>query len=281
MVNYLGHHLTRAPKKTVQLETPFISEELSSQHFTVAVDMRYSLARRLFYLRQYEPATSRVFALAVAGANSVIDVGANIGYYTLMAARLLERTGGHVFAFEPVATLAREIEASVQLNNFQNVRIFNKAAGVNGSVQLFLPQDDWTSAATSFAPQAAYAGHTRKVTVESLALDDLIEAGTIRFPDVIKIDAEGAEPQVLKGLHKTLSRDDAPDVICEVLPELPEINDIFQSHGYAPYRITQGGALLKVTKIEYAGGTDEEDYLLDYLMVKRPERRRYWETSLM
>ncbi len=83
---------------------------------------------------------------------------------------------------------------------------------------------------------------------------------------------------MLKGLTKTLERQDAPDIICEVLPNLPELDGMFHSFGYTPYRILDQGRLLKVEKIEFAGGTDSVDYLFDYLLVKRPERLRYWES---
>lgn len=142
----------------------------------------------------------------------VYDVGANIGYFSLLAAR---RVGpkGQVYAFEPVARNAAAIERSARANSFDTVTVFERAVGAaHGVTELNLARHIGGAMLASVGAPPDWRG---SVDVEVVALDGFIDAMGLRPPSLIKIDVEGAEMDVLRGLTRTLEAN-APVMIIEL-----------------------------------------------------------------
>jgi FkbM family methyltransferase len=140
------------------------------------------------------------------------DVGANVGFFTVLAARLVG-PNGLVVAFEPVPATADLTRRNSELNGFTNVRVLERAASdVNGSGELVLARHIG-GAALSTVPRPADA--TSAITVVLTTIDALLAESGIAAPTVVKIDVEGAETAVLDGMTETMARH-RPTIICEI-----------------------------------------------------------------
>jgi len=147
----------------------------------------------------WEPTETRFFVATVRPGDCVVDVGANIGYYSLIASRLVGDSG-HVLAIEPDAVNCAVLRRNLAENGAANVRVVEGAASDrNGSARLY-------HARTNFGDHRTYdSGDGRpSEVVPSMRLDDLVKR-----VDFIKVDAQGAEAKILAGAIETLRRNAA------------------------------------------------------------------------
>ena len=146
---------------------------------------------------------------------TVVDVGANVGYNTVYAARRVGPTG-RVVAIEPAADNLRVLRENVAGNGLANVAVHAVAAGRAHEVRdLYLRGE--VSAVNSLFAESVYAKVTGTEQVVVAPLDDLVEADA----DLVKIDVEGAELDVLAGMARLL-RNRAILLIVEWHPRLQE-----------------------------------------------------------
>ena len=139
-----------------------------------------------------------------AGA-TVVDVGANIGYNAIHAARLVGHRG-RVFAVEPTPDNLEVLRRNIEAARLANVVVAPAAAGRSaGQRNLFVRGA--RSAVNSLFAESCYAAVTEVLEVPVVALDELVD-GTA---DVVKIDVEGAELAALAGAAETLDRHGLPD----------------------------------------------------------------------
>lgn len=168
-----------------------------------------------FDFLDHEPLTTSVFTSLLDPGAVVIDVGANIGHYTLLAASLVG-PAGQVHAVECSPQTLAVLRGNMQRNRFQNVVIHPVAAsGVRSTLDLnvtaiglswFNPHSNW--------PGVQGSGTT--VTVPAVPVDDLV-SGRV---DVIKIDAEGVDLDVLKGMQRIFRENRHVSIIVEWAPPL-------------------------------------------------------------
>lgn len=158
----------------------------------------------------YEPLTTVFFLQKIEAGWTVVDVGANFGYFTLQAAQCVG-SGGRVVAFEANPGVREVLSRSVRLNGWtKRVRIADCAlAGEPGVLPLYLSKDPGLSGIASFVP---WKGHLESgnlsmdvsVKVRAERFDDWVIAEPLQRLDAVKIDVEGAEMSVLKGMEKSL-----------------------------------------------------------------------------
>ena len=148
-----------------------------------------------YWLGIYEAEKSALFARMIAGGRVVFDVGANVGFYTLLASELVG-PAGQVVAFEPVPRNLFYLREHLRLNGVENVTVIAKAVSDRAGVDAF------TEGASSSEGHIAPQGSGR---VETVNLDELVSSGTIAAPDYIKLDVEGAELRVLEGARSLLA----------------------------------------------------------------------------
>jgi FkbM family methyltransferase len=181
-----------------------------------------------------EPQTLALFAKVLRPGDSYIDVGAHVGYHTLMA-RQQVGADGRVLAIEPQPYNANKILVNVSLNRFSNVTVVVAAAGdADGAVrlhdQIATDKSRLTLSGNGVSDDIAV------FEVPRWSLDTLVarhEFGPIRL---LKIDVEGYELSVLRGALKSLPSVD--NVICEILPGMPSgqlaaIRDLLVSQGFS------------------------------------------------
>lgn len=166
--------------------------------------------REIYEKGWYEPETVQILSGLLRPGMVVLDVGASIGQYTLLAAGIVG-AGGKVHSFEPDPVTYQWLSGNVKRNNLTNVTTNQLALGGEpGSLQLYIgsPENIGT---TSLRPQYNHSG--RSVSVEVLPLDTYLERAGIERVDFIKIDVEGAESMVFKGATKLLAK--RPTIIIE------------------------------------------------------------------
>jgi len=125
----------------------------------------------------------------------VYDIGANVGYYTLAAAKYAR----HVCAFEPSPTIVSILRRHVQINGLHNCTIVEKAVSVKSAYARFTP-------AETHGGENNGTGHLSgdgALVVPTISIDEFCK--TQSPPSVMKIDVEGAELQVLEGSASTLA----------------------------------------------------------------------------
>jgi FkbM family methyltransferase len=142
------------------------------------------------------------------------DIGANLGFFSLLAAHLVGLDEGHVFAFEAAPDNAEAIRVNARLNAISNVTVMAVAvAGAAGRGRLQVVDDQ------SWSKLEEYGEHPyteRVIEVELVAIDDVVGgADALPAPTLVKIDVEGAELAVLDGMRETIERH-RPAIICEL-----------------------------------------------------------------
>ena len=201
------------------------------QGVSLRLDLRESLQRD-FYFGLCDTRELRLMREHLSG--DMVDVGAHIGMYALLAARELQGRG-RVLAFEPNPAARAQLEENVLLNGCANVIVVAAAAGeAEGRAVLHVP----ATADPSFSSlEAGRFAEGEAVDVETTTVDaQVAEYGLA--PSFVKVDVEGQEVAVLRGAAETVARF-RPALLVEVSERsAPEVQRLL--HGYRPFRIAGG-----------------------------------------
>jgi FkbM family methyltransferase len=148
-----------------------------------------------YWLGSYEFENQKALAGLISPGTVVFDIGASVGFYTLLAA---QRTGsaGRVFAFEPLPRNLHYIRQHLALNRIANVTVIEAAVSERSGAAFFNPG---VSISTGFLSDSG------EIQVRTVSLDELYTSGELPAPSVVKIDAEGAEGGILRGACHLLS----------------------------------------------------------------------------
>ena len=165
---------------------------------------------------KYEVGTTNLLEQIIEPGMVVIDVGAHVGYFTLLAAR---RVGpeGKVYSFEPEPANYRLLQQNIESNGYRNIVATQKAVSkVEGSAQLILSsQDNGTH---------SLFGHGRsdaeKISVSVVSLDGFLTDEGLPHVDLVKMDVEGAEMDALGGMGRLLQRSPELKLVMEFNPTL-------------------------------------------------------------
>lgn len=143
-----------------------------------------------------------------------LDIGAHIGYFTLIMARYIGETG-KVFAFEPSPTNFKLLKKNIKLNGYKNVALIPMAiSNKKEKVTLYLsPRNSGNHSLFKIK------GHKKSINVNTLSLDDYFEKADFNI-DFAKIDTEGAEFLVIEGMSSILKKTHGIKLIIEFYPRL-------------------------------------------------------------
>lgn len=194
------------------------------------------------------------------------DVGANLGFYTLIAASLCG-SSGHVHAFEAQAALIKHLHRSIELNGYEG-RVTVRHAAVaeehGGQAELFFAHDKETLIGVPSLLRHEWLDGGAHEPVPVISLDGYVREQGVTRVNVVKLDIEGAELMALRGMRLMLERAAAEVLLVEMLPDAltfnsigggarlrpspdasrwGELADLLEGYGYAPRRITPDGLL--------------------------------------
>jgi FkbM family methyltransferase len=146
----------------------------------------------------YETPASKILEKELKDARLFIDVGAHVGYYTLLASKIAKE----IISIEPNPFNYKLLKFNLRINKIKNAYALNIAASnYNGESGIFIPKLKGKIA----TDESRLDNNISKIKIKVVKLDDLLlKIG--KNPDVIKIDVEGSEMQVLEGLQETLRK---------------------------------------------------------------------------
>jgi FkbM family methyltransferase len=163
--------------------------------------------------KTYEPGVMAVIDRVLTPGMTFVDIGANIGYFTVLASKKVTDTG-KVFAIEPYPYNIKLIQKNIALNQCNNVEILPFALSKNKG---FLSYDDSAGNSGNVGDlDSDFANLLKSTVVYCMPLDDLIDPAT--KIDLIKMDIEGAEYLALQGMQRTLN-EHTPIIISEISDE--------------------------------------------------------------
>lgn len=242
----------------------------------------YPVVQRLYsrvyfvYKRRIEAGSLSALAALIPPGSVVIDVGANIGYFSVHFGRRVG-SAGTVLAFEPGRENVALLRWNVRRARLQNVRIVEAALGDHdGEGTLFLNPAHPADHRTFDAGEARPSRPVRVVTLDGVLGDPDVVARIA----LIKIDVQGAEMQVLRGMARTLKAATSARLLVEFTPaalieagDAPEaFLEFFDGLGYRP-RVFAGGAFADATRAQVAAAAREHGYV-DVLYVRDDEEDR-------
>ncbi len=219
----------------------------------------------------YEKYETALFKRLVKKGMVVLDIGANVGYYTLLAAHLVGDEG-KVFAFEPDPYNFDLLCKNIEVNGYRNVIPVRKAvSSKSGKRKFFLDKNNLGGHSLS----KANVGTSASITIEATSLDDYFKNTDYKV-DVIKMDVQGLEMEVLEGMTNTINRNDNLKIITEFWPmglrnsgSSPKdfLNKLVE-YGFALYQI---GQYLEPINVNYFSGMCSDKKFTTLLCKKREQ----------
>ncbi|MEM9585944.1 MAG: FkbM family methyltransferase [Planctomycetota bacterium] len=175
----------------------------------MVVDRADRIGSLFYWLGRHHRQQVQLATKLVAENATFVDVGANIGEFSISVA--LQHRDAAVVAFEPNSKVRHLLCRNRDLNDLSNLHVFPDAVGdVNGSRMLYQSDDTMLSSLTAFSDR-----HQPTETVSVVTLDTLVAEQKLKSIDVLKIDVEGNEFNVLRGAVNAIRRFQ-PHIIVEV-----------------------------------------------------------------
>ena len=167
---------------------------------------------RLFISGEYERPVQEAITSQVRTGDVFYDIGANLGFFSVLVGRLVGNTGA-VYAFEPVPANVSVLRRNARLNALNNIAVLRIACSNRvGRSELLLAHHVGGAVLKSSGVPPDLAG---SLMVDTSSIDSLVESRRIKPPHFVKIDVEGAEMDVLQGMESVL-RNWAPKILLEV-----------------------------------------------------------------
>lgn len=166
-------------------------------------DLQDQVQRQIYFLGLYEPIEAYLFTRVLQRGMTVIDAGANVGQYTLLASHAVGPAGA-VYSFEPVPSTFKRLQAHVADNMLANVQLTCAALWHQASILRIGLTADMSNNSGAYS----LGVNNPETTVEcrSLSLDQFVAERGIDRVDIVKMDIEGAELYALRGMISTLNR---------------------------------------------------------------------------
>ena len=202
------------------------------------------VSRTILETGEWEPTSWQAMRAHLSSGATFVDVGAQIGYYSLKAAPVVG-PGGHVIAIEPNPETVAKLENNIRASGAKVISVAPVACSDSeATLELFAASaanTGETSLSKANASQSGAAIHSYKVRARPL--DDIVRESGVSRVDVVKIDVEGAEYLVLKGSQATLARYH-PMVLMEILDHqlrqmgssAAQVRDFLREQGYTERR---------------------------------------------
>jgi FkbM family methyltransferase len=199
-------------------------------------DVRDMIQATIIHFGAWEPRISKQLSAIVREGDVIVDVGANIGYYSLLFSKLAG-PGGQVVAVEALPMLAEVIHHHAQRNAAANVRVVN-AAAVESPRNVAIYEAPATNIGMSTTREDR--GFVQAAIVRGLPITDMLSEDELARVSLIKIDIEGGEAPVIRHLLDNIGRfPRSPAIAVEAsvaeVPEWAELFERFLELGYRAY----------------------------------------------
>ncbi len=219
----------------------------------------------------FEPQSMDLWAKLCRRATGILDIGANVGIYSLCAAKL--RPDLSIHAFEPNPYAYARLRMHKTVNNLPNIVEHAAAVAPKEGYLGF----GWKSKTPGNISSGGGFGHylannTEKIMVRGVNLDDIGISETLGAHPLAKVDVEGAESIVINAMKTVIAR--RPDIIIETFsPEHSDyISNLLLPIGYRVYRIRDSAReLVPLAKLEPANASDADQGFNQLLTVRAPE----------
>ncbi len=242
---FLANH-PRVTRSLMSFLAPFKSRSIVDVHgHTLTVDPGDYLGLTINYV--YEPDVTSFLQRSVKRGDRAIDLGANIGYFTLLLAKLVGPEG-HVIAFEPDAENFALLEQNICANDFENVDLRRQAVADRSGTTLL-----YRSPVNPGDHRLVGGSRMDREEVEVVKLDDVAEQefGRLRW---IKMDVQGAELAALRGMRRLIASCPDLTIVSEVFPRAladfgddpAELSSLIDA-GFAIKELLEDGALRVTT----------------------------------
>lgn len=222
-------------------------------NFFMLLNPTEHIQQQLFWYGYYENELRDLLKKIVKPNDVFVDIGANIGYFSLLIAHHLPSV--KVISFEPIADLYKKMNDNIALNDIENIVTVNAAAGeVNEEKEIFVSEPD-NLGMSSFQLPENYSGYKEKVKVVSI--DEWFKGSGLTNIDIVKLDIEGSELAALTGMKEVL-QNFKPLLIVEVNPETLSmfnlkpsyIHDYLEQYGFKRFLVLENGMLKQLSQIE-------------------------------
>jgi FkbM family methyltransferase len=208
------------------------------------------IGRTLAVSGVWEPNVTDAFRRALAPGDVCLDIGAHIGYYTLLAARLVG-SRGRVYAFEPSPASYRRLCSNVDLNGLRNVTAVELAVGVQEGRAVLYEGAPYNTGLTTLSPVLAAKDPTpsREIVVRVGHVMSVVPPEDLPRVAVIKIDVEWHEIEVLRSLEPVFELGRGLSVLVEFTPHrdapdaASQLAALCEAHGFTLYRMRSGYSL--------------------------------------
>jgi FkbM family methyltransferase len=160
------------------------------------------LSQALYLYHTHEPVSTEYFRKTLKPGMTVLDIGANIGYFALLEAKIVGRKG-KVYAVEPVSENISFLERNAALNNFSNIEVFRFAIGDKTKLTKIhvMKKRNYSSMwNVDRGSKRISSEDVQETTVDAFLKNK-------SMPDVVRMDVEGYEYNILKGMWNTLKKD--------------------------------------------------------------------------
>jgi FkbM family methyltransferase len=245
--------------------------------FRMSLDRRAFVERTMYYSGIYNPWLTHAFKRILRPGDTMVDGGANIGYFSLLAAKCVGPSGA-VHAFEPIPATFALLSDNLKLNSFPNAHANRVALGAEAGQAVFeMPQEADTNLALNRLATVVVTGRGEQITVRVRTFDDYVAAERVGHIRLVKLDIEGGEVSAIKGMRQTLLNHQIDYFICEVNVPLLEkqglkasaIRDALAEFGYEAYLIRGFGSFRRPLRVAFVPNEQlpQPDTYGDYLFV--------------
>lgn len=203
-----------AKKILFKIASFFIPDRVNMGKYSIFLNQKDLVVSGSIAFGIYEKFEKKVFVGCLKPGMTVADIGANIGFYTLLAAQ----TANRVVAFEPDPENYRFLSRNITSNGCSNVQIFNLGIGSKKEEKVFFANPN------NFGDRRMYKfpESVQRPNIQTISLDEFVKNENMTL-DLIKIDIQGAEIEALRGMQTILSQDHL-EIFLEFFPAGLEIN---------------------------------------------------------
>lgn len=239
--------LDRYEKMIEYPELPVVISVNNGEDVIEVKNIREMQQRRIYFLDRYESREIKLCKKLLSSGDIFIDVGANIGWFTIGAARQVGQAG-KVIAFEPSSQINPQLQRNIYLNKLSNVKVEKIALSDENGTAILSGYTEENIGLPSIVGNSDNYEKSGSEKVETVRFDDYYQRASLGKIRLIKIDAEGAEMKILEGMGKLLEKKDVDCLIIEVREEAmgkgknaEEVMVYLENYGYSIFEINMFG----------------------------------------